>query len=150
MKSSDLSNFCGPYDFDNAYKNAQKLPGVYFLRLKNGRIFSRMTGETDIVYIGSSKNLQTRVYQYVFPSTTQWTNRKVNRFVKEYGHDSEFYWKEIKNKDEIKIEEHNLLRQYEKDHHEKPPLNGADIRTLKLEFQEPITFEDNGMIFSKS
>ncbi|MDA8054347.1 MAG: GIY-YIG nuclease family protein [Thermoplasmatales archaeon] len=128
MKSTDFLDFEGPYSFDFAYKSAPENAGVYFLRLRMGRSFSRIKGETDIVYIGSSGNLKKRLRQYAHPGRSQWTNLKVNWFVKNYGHDSEFYWREYKNKDESETEEWKLLRNYEKDHHEKPPLNGADKR----------------------
>lgn len=148
MKSADLSDFEGNADFDSAFKSAPEGPGVYFLRLKSGKTFPRINGETDIVYIGSSKNLKRRFNQYCNPGSTQWTNRKVKRFVKEYGHDSEFFWKKTSS-DRIKIEEHNLLRRFEQEHHEKPPLNGADSRNLKLEFKEDLHIVDNGIITKK-
>ncbi len=144
MKSADLRGFEEYADFDSAFKSAPEEPGVYFLRLKSGKPFSRIKGETDIVYIGSSKNLKRRFNQYYNPGRTQWTNRKIHRFVKEYGHDSEFFWKKISS-DRIKIEEYNLLRRFEQEHHEKPPLNGADSRILKSEFQEDLDIVDNGI-----
>jgi excinuclease UvrABC nuclease subunit len=127
MNSSEFSDYRGPFNFDTAYRDAPEASGIYFLRLKSGKTFPRILGCTDIIYIGSTTNLKQRFNEYNHPGPTQWTNIKVNRFVKKYGHESEFFWKKI-NEEEIEREEQKLLRRYEKEHHEKPPLNGADVR----------------------
>jgi predicted GIY-YIG superfamily endonuclease len=141
IDSISLSDFSIPYDFDDASSQAPKVAGVYILRMRDGLKFKRIVGETDIVYIGSSSNLKRRIYQYNHPGPTQYTNRRVNNFVNVLCHQLEFMWKTVGDDNQI-ITEHNLLRKYQNEHHEFPPLNGSDIRNLKLNLKDEFVVED--------
>lgn len=138
MKSDEFGDFTGPFDFDSAFKEAPRELGVYFLRLKDGKMVGRIRGETDSVYVGSSQNLHDRLYQYTHPEPSQWTNKKIYQFVKEFGHDLEFYWRREEDKNKAESEEQNLLNAFEKDRHEKPSLNGAGKRSSKFEAQDSL------------
>jgi predicted GIY-YIG superfamily endonuclease len=131
MISDKLTEFVKCFDFKEAPKQAPKLPGAYLLRLKGGKKFNRINGETDIVYIGSTDNLSRRFYGYNHPGRSQYTNQKVNDFVIKFGHDVEFMWKEEPDGESARITESELLKKYQKKHHEYPPLNGASVRSLE-------------------
>ena len=132
MNSQDFTEFESIADFELAHKQAPKKPGVYLLRIKGGTIFPRIVGETDILYIGSTKNLKRRFYSYNNPGATQYTNQKVRNFVVDLRHEAEFLWKEESDPERARITEHELISRYQKDHHEYPPLNGASIRKMNL------------------
>jgi GrpB-like predicted nucleotidyltransferase (UPF0157 family) len=105
--------------------------------MSGGRCFGQFHGETDIVYIGSAKQLKRRLYQYMHPGRTQWTNQRVHKLSKKY--DFEVAWQE---NDNPKIPEHNLLREFLAQHDELPPLNRADIRKMEMELPEGIVLSD--------
>jgi excinuclease UvrABC nuclease subunit len=107
-------------------KSAPEKPGAYVIRMSGGKLFPRLKGETDIVYIGSSKNLRRRFYWFLKPGPTQWTSQRINQFSKKYR--LEIAWLENDNPKNI---EHNLLRDFLSQHDELPPLNRAYIRNLK-------------------
>lgn len=132
MDSQDFPEFKSISDFVLAHKGATSKPGVYLLRIKGGTIFSRIVGETDILYIGSTKNLKKRFYSYNHPGPSQHTNKKVKNFVVNLGHDAEFMWKEESDPERARITENELILRYQRDHHEYPPLNGASIRKMKF------------------
>lgn len=119
-------------DFALAPRKAPKSPGVYILRMKNAEQFARIKGNTDILYIGSTSNLKSRFNGYNNPGKSQYTNLKVNNFVKNFKHEAEFMWKVEEGLESAKSSEHELLRRYLNEHHELPPLNGQDVRSLKI------------------
>lgn len=133
MDSASLTNFGLPFDFASAQSHAPKSPGVYVLRIKGAKKFPRLLGETDILYIGSTNNLNRRFFEYNHPRKSKYTtNQKVNDFVNKYKNDAEFIWKTEQNAERARATESDLLRWYQDDHHEFPPLNGASVWTLKL------------------
>ena len=132
MESKDFIEFKSISEFEKAHKEAGSGPGVYLLRTKGGVIFPRIVGETDILYIGSTKNLKRRFYSYNNPGATQYTNQKVKNFVVDLRHEAEFLWKEESDPERARITERELISRYQRDHHEYPPLNGASIRKMKL------------------
>jgi len=137
MISSQLIRFSSWFPIDKeGIKNSPKKPGTYVIRVKGGKCFRRLQGETDIIYIGSTVQLRRRFYQYLHPGPTQWTNKRINKFLKKYS--LEIAWSE---NDEPGILEHNLLRQFAEDHDEFPPLNLQDIRKLKKTLQDTIILQ---------
>ena len=124
-------------------QSIQKAPrqsGVYIIRMGDGQCFGRLKGASDILYIGSSKakgGLRQRLMHYFHPGPTQFTNIRINEFMKRYQ--TEIAWLMA---DEPVSLEHDLLRQYLKDHDEFPPLNLADIRRLYKSVRDKITLTD--------
>ncbi len=125
-------------DFDNqTLKTAPTTKGAYVIRLKGGVHFGRLRGTSDIAYIGrSDKSLRERLWQYLRPGRTQFTNLRVNQLMKQY--DFEVAWLEDPTPN---IHEHNLQLQYVKDHDELPPLNHAYVRTVKIELVGKLGFK---------
>lgn len=144
MNSREFHDFGSPVDFASAPNNAPESPGVYILRIKDGIDFNRISGETDILYIGSTENLKRRFYSYNHPGKSQFTNQKVENFVINFKHPAEFIWKIESDKNAARVKEHELLARYMKEHHEFPPLNGASIRKLVITLlDENLNLRDN-------
>lgn len=136
MNSREFLGFGSAVDFASASKNAEESPGVYILRIKDGIDFNRISGETDILYIGSTENLKRRFYSYNHPGKSQFTNQKVENFVINFKHPAEFLWRIESDKNAAKVKEYELLARYMKEHHEFPPLNGASIRKLEITLRD--------------
>ena len=87
MDSSNLSKlgFSQWYPFNKQnLKNAPPETGVYVLRKCGGELFGRLNGQSDILYIGSTKkSLKSRLQQYIHPGPTQWTNQRIHKYTKE-------------------------------------------------------------------
>jgi hypothetical protein len=96
-------------------------PGTYIFRLAGGN-FGRLTGESDILYIGCAKNqnLQQRAKQHLHSREDEKDIGYLIKRVEEQVGPVEFAWKE--NADP-KAGERELLARYRKDHIELPPLN---------------------------
>lgn len=135
MISSQLpKEFSSWYPLDNdCIMDAPQKSGIYVIRMSGGKCFGRLQGETDIVYIGSTKQLKRRFYQFLHPGPTQWTNQRINQLLKKYSF--EIAWLE---NDNPKIPEHNLLRQFLAEHDEFPPLNRADIRKMGIKILQQV------------
>jgi len=152
MNSTHLSQFerrfSEWYPFNrHGIKNAPEQPGVYVIRITQGRCFGRLKGKSDILYIGSceaKKGLRQRLQQYLHPGPTQWTNRRVNQLAKEYQ--MEVAWCLC---DEPRNFEHDLLIRYLKDHDELPPLNRAGIRRLYKTITETIGLTDQVTVIKR-
>jgi len=141
MISKDLDQqFCSWTDLvDGALAGVPEDQGVYVFRLKGGKVFGRLRGESDILYIGSTKKgLRSRIYQYLHPGPTQWTNIRVGKLREKYQ--IELSWSKDRNP---KAAEHNLLVRYFRDHDELPPLNHADVKTLTEAIADPIGVRDS-------
>jgi len=107
-----------------------KKPGVYVIALKDERI-CRLTGESDIVYIGSTKGeggLRNRFSHYRNPGKSQTTNKKINKFIKRKPNVT-IFWK-ITGKEDARKEEEKLLNEYFDEHGELPPLNDSNPREM--------------------
>ena len=97
--------------------------GTYILRLAGGKSFGRLSGVSDILYIGSTINkLDERVYQMIHPGPTQSTNKRITRLIQKYQ--IEISWCTLlPNSLTPRKFEKCLLGDYEQDHDELPPLN---------------------------
>jgi hypothetical protein len=116
-----------PFESRNV-REAPQVIGVYVLRKADGKLVCRLRGESDILYIGSTTSkggLRQRLVQYFHPGPTQWTNQRINSFLKKYA--MEVAW--CPTSEPINLE-HDLLRKYLSDHDELPPFNHADTRRL--------------------
>jgi excinuclease UvrABC nuclease subunit len=105
--------------------------GVYLYRKKDGLKFGRLKGSSDILYIGKTRGkrgLRQRLYQYLNPGPTQWTNLRINSHMKE--NEIEFSYIVTENPDSLELE---LQRQYYNEHEELPPFNRSSGRLWKME-----------------
>ena len=125
--------------FKDIIKRATKDKGVYFIRRKGGRLFHRVKGDSDIVYIGKATNkngFKGRFRGYMDPSTTQYTNWKINTFAKKYELEVGLFPNPKVSSADIskssEILESNYLTDYESQHDELPPLNNATTRRFFL------------------
>jgi len=124
-------------------RNVQEAPsttGVYVIRQANGLRIGRLKAESDILYIGSTTSkggLRQRLMQYFHPGPTQWTNQRLNSFLKKYA--MEVAWCPCSEPTNL---EHDLLREYLMDHDELPPFNHADVRRLYKTLGDSVTLSD--------
>jgi F0F1-type ATP synthase gamma subunit len=91
--------------------------GVYVVRLANRKI-ERLVGESDILYIGKSKNLQQRIYQLV--TCAHVADMRFERFKAKENPKLEVKYAKTKN---YIRDEKNLFADYEVVHYETPPMN---------------------------
>ena len=109
--------------FDDILDYADKKAGVYEIRMKDGRKFGRVRGESDIVYIGSTtKSFKSRFRGYMKPGRDQPTNQHVKWFSKKYEIEVAFLPIE-----KPRFYESLLIDTYIADHDELPPLNHQSI-----------------------
>ena len=109
--------------FDRALDYADEKVGVYEIRMKGGRKFGRVKGESDIVYIGSTtKSFKSRFRGYMKPGKSQKTNQHVKWFSTKCGLEVAFLPIE-----KPKFYESLLIDTYLADHDELPPLNHQSI-----------------------
>lgn len=95
-------------------------PGVYVIRWNQG--FTRIKGETDILYIGKSdQGIQSRIYQYYHYGETQYTNQRISHCRRILG-GLEISYK-LCSAAEVRAVEMELLLEFELEHMEFPPLN---------------------------
>ena len=136
--SGEKINFSTWVPFEDALKYATDETGVYIIRMKDGMVFGRVKGESDIVYIGETKSgFKRRFRGYLKPNGTQWTNWRVNSFSKKHKLEVSFAPATASE-----LVEHMLLQTYQLAHEELPPLNRAEARIfyanapLNLRYEE--------------
>jgi len=128
----------------NSIANVPAYPGVYILRRGQGVFFGRLSGQSDILYIGSTEanqGLKQRLRQYIFPGPTQWTNKRINEMLSKYR--IEVAWLRCEEPGNL---EHALLKWYVNEHDELPPLNHATRRLLRKVVEDKIKISDCGKI----
>lgn len=128
-------------------KNAPSLKGIYVIRMAKGQLFGRLSGVSDMLYIGSAESkggLRQRLQQYFHPGQTQWTNLRIKELTKKYQMEIAWYPCE-----EPKNLEHELLRHYFEEHDELPPLNHASIRRLYKCVTDNIRADDEVVVIKK-
>jgi len=108
------------YDLNNLKQKIPAKPGVYVFKLN--RCLEKLKGKSDILYIGSSKNLRERIiYNYLKGNGGQTTMRIHNYLIKRnYINFVEVGWKITKN---YKNLEKRLRDKFDKDHDQLPPWN---------------------------
>jgi hypothetical protein len=125
-------------------KDAPVQHGIYIFRIAQSKRFGRLKGESDILYIGSTKcnrGLRGRLEQYFTPAHSQLTNIRIHAMAKKY--DMEVAWYPYTEAGNL---EHQLLRRYIGDHDELPPLNHADRRLLEKDLTETAVFGDKRIL----
>jgi len=96
--------------------------GVYVLRLKHH--FGRLRGESDILYIGSTNDIQHRIIENFLKGKGGETTQRIHDYLfsKGYLESVEISWV---IRDDYEDLEKKLLKEYEDQHHELPPWNRA-------------------------
>jgi len=112
-------------------------PGVYVIRTAGGTPFGRLRGQSDILYIGRSKNLKNRIKSYLLPGDRK-TALRVAQMAERYG--MEVAWR---LDDSPSHGELLLLRQYWSDHDELPPLNHSRPWKCLVGVQDKIATTDS-------
>ncbi len=101
------------------FRQAPLEAGVYAIR-RSSQI-QLLKGESDIVYIGSAANaqgLQMRLRQYWHPGPTQYTNQRIRE--QALSIPLAVAWKVVPDP---LVQEKDLLRRFEREHGQIPPLN---------------------------
>lgn len=128
MKSDELENdgFTDWFAFhpegkDDLLAEAPQSSGVYVVRRSES--FGRFHGESDIVYIGSTRlAMRTRLRQYFRPGSTQATNQRINSLMQSEPN-LMISWASAPSSGDVRSIEDDLLATYKSDHGEFPPLN---------------------------
>lgn len=116
MKSTDIKELSVWDSWPRpALSKAPETPGVYIFRLSE--CFGRMQGESDIVYIGSAKNMKRRLTGHRLAAIGSLAR------VPRYGGTLQVAWKSCREESEAISEESRLLRKYARQHIDHPPLN---------------------------
>lgn len=131
MNSGDLSDFSTWHPWSSAIiQNAPATPGVYVFRFSGGQPIRRLKGESNIVYIGSTKkgkarsgSVQRRLKQHLRTREGKIDiGYRIERVLKEIGR-LEVAWRSFDTDADAQWHEAELLERYETDHIELPPLN---------------------------
>jgi len=122
LKSDEVikSGFINWYRFKEIEKNSiYKKKGVYIL--KYDKLFGRLKGESDILYIGHTTNFCDRFVKNYLNGTGGPTTQRIHNYLisNNYVDKVKVSWIYTTNF-EIEIE---LREKYEKEHHEFPPWN---------------------------
>lgn len=122
MNSTDLKKF----GFKNWYyfkeideSEIRNKCGIYIIKLN--KIFGRLKGESDILYIGHTTNFKTRFFKNYLNGTGGITTQRIHQYLikKKYINKTMISWIFTKNYDL----EGELRDKYEEEHHELPPWN---------------------------
>lgn len=105
-------------------------PAVYALLHEHA--FSRLKGESRILYIGStgmlggdSDSCRLRIYRYPNGQHARELHRRTELLIAS-GASVTFQWKDVATKDEATALESILLERYVEEHWELPPFNGRN------------------------
>lgn len=145
MDSRQVSQICKgisewhPFNKETV-ESAPGQHGIYIFRTAQSKRFGRLKGESDILYIGSTKGgrgLRGRLQQYFSPGHRQLTNIRIHAMAKKY--DMEIAWYPCAEAGNLELQ---LLRRYIDDHDELPPLNHAGRNLLEKALTETSVFGD--------
>jgi hypothetical protein len=124
MTSKDLQGFSAWVSFSRrGIEGAHNKAGAYVIRTCAGKLFGRLNGSSDIVYIGRASQLRRRLKQHLNP---RYDERDIASILKRIQSDFgplDVSWKESGDTAKAKLEETKLLEKYLSDHIELPPLN---------------------------
>lgn len=133
MDSNQLVNFSFNiwYPFTKiSINDAPRKIGTYVIRMRNGKPFWRLRGSSDIIYIGKTegkKGIYERLLAYFRkPGRTNFTNQRIIKMAKKY--EFEISWVQTDKPQDLEM---RLLRIYEEDHDELPPLNRSSRNFLR-------------------
>jgi excinuclease UvrABC nuclease subunit len=107
-------------DLDNLKQKIPKEPGVYVFKLN--KYLNKLRGKSDILYIGSSKNLRKRIINNYLKGRGGPTTKRIHSYLikRNYINFVEVGWKITKN---YKNLEKKLRNKFDKDHDQLPPWN---------------------------
>ena len=150
MDSTQLEkySFIKWYPFTRtAINDAPRTFGTYVMRMKNGKLFGRLRGCSDIVYIGHSERPKNGIYGRLLdyfrkPGRTQLTNQRIIKLATKY--EFEISWVSIMKARDLEM---RLLMIYEDDHDELPPINRQSViyvrdsqdLPMSLDVHHPVT-----------
>ena len=102
-------------------------PGIYVFRFR--KEFPRLRGETDILYIGSTRDngvLHDAIARYLVSDATQTTNWRINSLLtnERYQNKVEIAWSRLQ--ENANTEKQKLLTNFEESHDELPPWNRSN------------------------
>jgi hypothetical protein len=107
--------------------------------MSGGVLFGRLRGKSDIIYIGKTEGqngIKGRLANYFRkPGKTQWTNQRIYNLVQRYNW--EVSWCLTEKPQDL---ERILLKKYEEEHDELPPLNRASRNFLRDFADLPASF----------
>jgi len=110
--------------------DAPRKNGTYIIRIKNGKPFGRLRGCSDLIYIGKTEGkngIYGRLLAYFRkPGRTNFTNQRIIKFAKKY--EFEISWVPTDKPQDLEM---RLLKIYEEDHDELPPLNRTSRNFLR-------------------
>ena len=94
--------------------------GVYVMRLN--RVFGRLKGESDILYVGSTDDLHQRIVNNYWRGRGGETTKRIRNYLfsKNYLSQVEVSWVVCQSPKNL---EAKILERYENEHHELPPWN---------------------------
>lgn len=125
MDSSILEQFGFKEWHSMRHLSGSKIPvlnGVYVIKLN--KQFGRLKGTSDILYIGSTGDLNQRIIVNYIQGSGGETTQRIHEylFVKNYIEAVEISW--VLTNEQAQLER-KLKTQYDEEHHELPPWNRA-------------------------
>lgn len=127
MNSAELKNLTVWKRWnENVAGDAPPAPGIYVFRLADGKTIQRLKGNSDILYIGSSKKLRERFKGHLKVIDVERNIAyRLQRVRQEIG-GLQVAWELYDRVDKATVAERLFLTKYEKDHIEFPPLNRSE------------------------
>jgi len=107
-------------DLNDLKQKIPKEPWVYAFRLN--RYLEMLKGKSDILYIGSSKDLQKRIIKNYLKGVGGQTTKRIHNCLIERKYKN-FIEVGLKSTKDYKNLEKKLLDKFEKDHDQLPPWN---------------------------
>jgi hypothetical protein len=107
---------------------APQHPGVYVFRLAAGKSFGRFRGDSDVVYIGRSRNVSRRLCTHLSGGAD--ASNVARRLRDKSMGEFEVAWKTASSDQKAILEEAVLLFLYYRDHGELPPDNHQNAGTV--------------------
>lgn len=143
MNSTELIDYSTWIDwFRKAVRRVPQKPGVYIFRLIRGATLARLKGNSDIIYIGSTKKgkrtLRDRLKDHLSPrGDKRDTGYRLKRVTNEVG-SLEVAWRVFDCHDSAQACERQLLKRFEQDHIELPPLNRQETGKTQLQVEDTL------------
>jgi len=140
MESSDIGEILGcQFQFQEPWRKLQdrttdlpNVPGVYVIRTENRKPVGRLRGKSDIVYIGQTRNIKSRVGSHKrVGSNPAAVSMHLDIIAPEVGALG-FAYSVCKEPQEAKSAESTLLLRYFQDHLELPPVNSQTSKLNKF------------------
>ena len=128
--------------FRRAVRQVPQKPGVYIFRLIRGATLARLKGNSDIIYIGSTKKgkrtLRDRLKDHLSPrGDRRDLGYRLKRVIKEVG-SVEVACKVFDSHEGARACERQLLKRFEQDHIELPPLNRQETGKTQLQMEDTL------------